>query len=236
MSQVKQAMSIPMAIIVAGVLIAGAIYFSKVGPAQVVNNQAVAPTPGPLPEHFDIRAVSDADHIRGDKNASVTIMEFSDLECPFCKVAHQVTNEVLAKNEGKVRLVFRHAFIHKQSEAEANAGECASAQGKFWEFIDVIFANTTSNDGLALDKLPEYATSAGVQDVATFTACVQNKSFLAKVQADNKEFGELSALMSKAGRPIGTPFFIVIGPTGKEIPIIGAQPLEAFQTAIDAVS
>lgn len=236
MSDLKQAMSIPAAIVIAGALIAGAVYFSKVGPAPVAPSSQVAeqPTPGPLPDHFDIRAISDADHIIGDKNAPVTLVEYSDLECPYCKVAHPTIAKLLQDYSGKVRVVYRHAFVHNQGPAEASAAECANAQGKFNEFVDTIFANTPSNDGLNLADLPKYAQDAGVPDIPAFEACLKADPYKAITDADNAEFGALNETMNAIGRPIGTPFFILIGKDGTQTPIIGAQPYTAFQQAIDS--
>jgi len=233
-------MSIPMAIIIAGVIIAGAVAFSRIGPVQVPAPSglpgAVAQrqTPGPPPEHFDIRAISDADHIWGDKNAPVTLVQYSDLECPFCKNVHPTLTKILQDYAGKVRVVYRHAFVHQKGPAEANAAECASAQGKFLEFIETIFANTPSNDGLNLEDLPKYAKDSGVADIPAFEACVKDIAYKDVIDADNAEFGSLNQVMSATGNPIGTPFFILIGKDGKETPIIGAQPYQAFQQAIDS--
>jgi protein-disulfide isomerase len=238
MSDIKQAMSIPAAIVIAGVLIAGAVYFSKVGPAPVPNNaqQQVAqqPTPGPLPDHFDIKAISDSDHILGDKNAPVTLVEYSDLECPYCKLVHPTLTKLLQDYSGKVRLVYRHGFIHNQGPAEANAVECANDQGKFWELVDTIFTNTNSNDTLDLTKLSEYAKNSGVADIPKFEACVNTLAHKDITTADNDEFVLLNKAMSATGNPIGTPFFILIGKDGKETSIIGAQPYSAFQSAIES--
>ncbi|HSX24968.1 MAG TPA: thioredoxin domain-containing protein [Candidatus Andersenbacteria bacterium] len=241
MPEIKQAMSIPAAIVIAGALIAGAVYFSKVGPsassasatnAQVAQQQQAA-TPGPVPTHFDIRAVSDSDHVLGDKNAPVTLVEYSDLECPYCKLAHPTITKLLQDYSGKIRVVYRHAFVHQQGPAEANAAECANAQGKFSEFVDTIFANTPSNDGLNLADLPKYAQQAGVADISAFNECVKNSTYKAITDADNAEFTSLNQAMDATGNPIGTPFFILIAKDGKETPIIGAQPYQAFQQAIE---
>lgn len=237
MSDLKQAMSIPAAIVIAGALIAGAMYFSKVGPvpAAPANQVAQQPTPGPLPDHFNIRAISNADHIVGDKHAPVTLMEYSDLECPFCKAAHQTLKQLLDTNAGKVRLVYRHGLsVHQKTTQEASAAECANAQGKFWEFTDTIFSNTPSNDGLNLDDLPKYAQQAGVADISAFQSCIKNAPYGNIVQADEEEFSAVGKVMSAAGHPVGTPFFIVIGKNGKQIPIAGAQQLQVFQKAIDS--
>ena len=236
MPEIKQAFSIPAAIVIAGALIAGGIYFSKVGPAPVAPAAQVAQqaTPGPLPDHFDIRAISDADHIMGDKNAPVTLVEYSDLECPYCKLAHPTITKLLQDYSSKVRVVYRHAYIHQQGPAEAYASECANAQGKFNEFVDTIFANTPSNDGLNLADLPKYAQQSGVADIPAFEQCVKDSTYKNIADADNAEFSGLNQTMNDIGRPIGTPFFILIGKDGKQTPIIGAQPYATFQQAIDS--
>ncbi|MCE9642933.1 MAG: DsbA family protein [Candidatus Andersenbacteria bacterium] len=237
MPEIKQAFSIPAAIVIAGALIAGGIYFSKVGPAPVAPAAQVAQqaTPGPLPDHFDIRAISDADHIMGDKNAPVTLIEYSDLECPFCKIAHNTLKQLMANNAGKVRLVYRHGLsVHQQTTQEAIAAECASAQGKFWEFTDTIFSNTPSNDGLNLADLPKYAQEAGVADISAFQSCIKDAPYGNVVQADEDELVAVEKVMSAAGQQVGTPFFILIGKDGKQTPIIGAQPYATFQQAIDS--
>lgn len=89
--------------------------------------------------------------VRGNPNAKITIIEYSDLECPFCKRFHATMEQVLATYGNDIRVVFRHFpldSLHKKARTEANAVECAGEQGKFWEFIDGIFAVTPSNDGL----------------------------------------------------------------------------------------
>ncbi|OGG14788.1 hypothetical protein A2773_06840 [Candidatus Gottesmanbacteria bacterium RIFCSPHIGHO2_01_FULL_39_10] len=84
--------------------------------------------------------------VRGDKNAKVTIVEFSDFQCPFCVRAHPTMKQVLKEYEGKVKLVYKHfplTSIHPKAEKAAQASECAKDQGKFWEFHDKLFDNST---------------------------------------------------------------------------------------------
>lgn len=239
MADAPKQMSIPMAIIIAGALIAAAVYLSKVSPvaspANLAANTQVTTTPGPMPTHFDIKAVSSSDHIRGDANAPITLVEYSDLECPYCKMAEPTIAKLLSDYSGKVRLVYRHGFIHNQGPAEANAVECANDQGKFWELVDTIFTATNSNDSLDLTKLPDYAQQAGVADINKFNTCVKTTEHASITNADNNEFVSLSKAMDATGNPIGTPFFIAIGKDGKEIPIIGAQPYSEFQKVIDSL-
>ena len=115
------------------------------------------------------------DHVRGDKGAKITLLEYSDLECPFCKKFHETMNLVTKANEGKINWIYRHFpldGLHKKARPEAEASECAADQGKFWEFIDLVFQRTPSNDGLDLSTLPTIAKDAGVKDIQKFNKCV----------------------------------------------------------------
>lgn len=97
--------------------------------------------PAPFNNELTFRAVSDEDHILGAKNATITIVEYSDLECPFCRRFHPTMQQVLKEYDGKVRWVYRHfplTQIHPSAQAMALASECAAEQGKFWEMIDEI--------------------------------------------------------------------------------------------------
>lgn len=197
--------------------------------AAVVNNQPTDPNAPAGPITF-AEVDEDVDHIRGDKNAKVTIIEYSDLECPFCKNFHLTLKDVVAKNEGKVRWVYRHFpldGLHSQARPEAEAAECASEQGKFWEFIDTIFENTPSNNGLDLAKLPDYAKTAGVKDIEKFKNCVSSKKYADAVQRDVVD------AEGAGGR--GTPYSLVIGKDGTPIPVNGALPATSIQQAIDSL-
>lgn len=94
------------------------------------------------------------DHIRGSRDAPVTLLEYSDLECPFCKQFHTTLQRATQEYDGKVRWVYRHFpldALHSKARKEAEAAECAAAQGKFWEFLDRLFAVAPSNNGLEID-------------------------------------------------------------------------------------
>lgn len=185
--------------------------------------QQAASTPS-----LDVAPITDADHIRGNKDASITILEYSDLECPYCKVFHQSMIQLLAEYPDKIRWVYRHAPIpqlHAQAPAEANAAECAAAQGKFWEFTDVVFAATPSNDGLKLADLPTYAKEAGVSDIAKFEACVASNEFAEKVEAQLQDG-------VKAGLQ-GTPFNMVISSDGKKGQLGGGVPYAQLNAVIE---
>lgn len=231
-------LSMPMAIIIAGALVALAIYFSASGKvsntADVKTGQpaaspvAAAPSEPPI---GDFRPVDTAkDHIRGNANAKVTLLEYSDLECPFCKQFHKTLQDVLAAYPNDVRWVFRHAplvQLHSQAPAEANAAECASEQGKFWEFIDKVFATTPGNNGLDLAQLPVIAKQVGVNDIAKFNDCVKSEKYKAVVQADLDD-------ANKAGMR-GTPYTVAISANGTKEAINGAYPIASVKATVDGL-
>lgn len=231
MSDTKQAMSIPGAIVIAGVLIAGAVYFSQVGPKEVpapINTPNAAPSPRPA--SLDIRSITTADHIRGPFDAKITIVEYSDLECPFCKIFHQSMLQVMQEYPKDVRWVFRHAPIpqlHPNAPAISNAAECAGAQGKFWEFTDVVFTGAPNSGGIVLTQIPEHAKTAGVSDIPAFEACVASNTFSEKIQAD------LADGLKSGPEQFGTPFNMIVTADGQKKQLGGGVPYSQLKAIID---
>ena len=117
--------------------------------------------------------VSSSDHIRGNVNAQITIVEYSDLECPFCKVFHGTMKQAMAAYGDKVRWVYKHFpldQLHPKADKEAEAAECAGELGgndAFWAYIDKVFEATPSNNGLDLALLPAIAQDLGF-DITKF--------------------------------------------------------------------
>lgn len=226
------AVGVPAAIVVAGGLIALAIYFGGSGGGSATNNAVAVQTPAvatPAPIAIgDIRPVGAEDHVRGPENAKVTVIEYSDLECPFCKRFHPTMQQLVEEYPNDVRWVYRHFpldQLHAQAREEALATECAGEQGKFWEFTDLIYETTPSNDGLDLDSLPDLAQQAGVANIAQFTSCVESKKYADKVDAD------IADAQAAGGR--GTPYSIVLGPNGEKEPINGAQPYASVKALVE---
>jgi protein-disulfide isomerase len=156
----------------------------------------------------------------GRDDAPVTIVEFSDYQCPFCSRAEPVVKQVLAKYPDTVRLVYRHFpldSVHPQARPAAIAAVCADAQGRFWEFHDKVFA---SQDELSSDKLAGLADELDL-DRATFDDCIASEA-AAKTVADDLADGQ------SAGTT-GTPAFFVNG-----IKLSGARPLEDFVEVIES--
>jgi protein-disulfide isomerase len=158
----------------------------------------------------------------GSASAPVTIIEFSDFQCSFCKKFWAETLPKLKEayiNTGKARFGYRHfAILGKHSEQAALASECAAEQGKFWEYHDQLFKN---QGGLAFTetKLKHYALDIGL-NVGVFGTCLETGRYRQKVER------ETEAAVSFGGR--GTPLFIV-----NQRPLVGAQPYSVFQKMID---
>ncbi len=226
MSDTPQTMSIPAAIIVAGILIAGAVYFSQVGPRQAVT-QTVPEATRPVAS-LDTRPITSEDHARGPENAKITILEYSDLECPYCKIFHQSMLQLMKDHPNDIRWVFRHSPIpelHPNAPAIASAAECAGKQGKFWEFTDVAFKGDPTDGGMNLADLPTHAQEAGVADIAAFQSCVAENGFTDKIQKDIDDG-------LKAGLQ-GTPFNMVITADGKKTQLGGGIGYSQLKAVIE---
>ena len=181
----------------------------------------------------NVAPVTGADHLRGDKNAPITLIEYSDFQCPFCQRFHPTLVQVMAQYPGKVNWVYRNfplTSIHPYAQKAAEGAECASEQGKFWEMADKLFATNPewSSTGLDEAKLATYAGQAGVRDVNAFKTCVSSGKTAARVQAD-------TASGTTAGIT-GTPGTIIISnKNGSKQLIPGALPFASVQSMIDAL-
>lgn len=185
-----------------------------------------APTGGTViqeqePGAFDTSAWDLSDEpFLGDEDAPVTIIEFSDFECPFCaRAANGPIKEVIKEyvETGKAKLIFRQLPLpfHSSAQVAAEAAECANEQGKFWELHDMIFAN---QGALSRANLIEWAKGIGITDIEE---CLDSGKYTAEVQADMMD-GQSAGIQ-------GTPSFLINGKL-----IVGAQPFEAFAQMIDA--
>lgn len=131
--------------------------------------------------------LSDATKVRG--SGDVVVVEYSDTECPYCKRFHTTLQDMLKKYEGKVKWVYKYMpleGLHQKAKNEAVAVECASEQGKFWEYIDEVYAQTPSNDGLETDALYTIADQVKLNRT-TFDDCLKNEKTKARVEADMAE-------------------------------------------------
>jgi protein-disulfide isomerase len=157
--------------------------------------------------------------VKGPANAPITIVEFSDFQCSYCKRVVNILEQVLDRYPDKVKLAFRDfpiVNIHPQAEMAAEAAHCAAEQGKFWEFHDLLFEK---QDTIPTRNFAEHAKTLGLE-VSTFQTCIDGHKYREKVERNY-------AAGVKAGVS-GTPAFFINGRL-----LSGAQPLEAFKAVID---
>ena len=208
---------IPIAIVVAGGLVAAAIYFGGSVQQPITTNQQVDSA------EIDISPVTDKDHIVGSRNAPIVIVEYSDTECPFCKNFHNTMKEVVSVYGGQVAWVYRHfpiAQLHAKAAKEAEATECANELGGnqgFWNFTNKLFETTNSNDSLDPSELPKIALAVGL-DVNAFNTCLSSGRY--------KEFITKSIEEAIKSGARGTPYSVIIAKDGRKDTINGALPLE----------
>jgi protein-disulfide isomerase len=163
----------------------------------------------------------------GSPDAPVTIVEFSDFQCPFCvKVEREAIAQLRSKyvSSGKISIVYKHAAVlGDESMWAAQAAECAADQGQFWAYHDLLFANQNGeNQGVfAKEKLIGLAQELKL-DLTRFEPCLKNDETLTRVQADTQE--------ARAVGVRGTPTFFLNGQ-----PLVGAQPLATFEEMIAEV-
>jgi protein-disulfide isomerase len=162
----------------------------------------------------------------GPASAPVTIVEFSDFQCPYCARAGAIVKQIQQRYPTQVYFVYRHLpleRIHPHARGAAEASACADAQGRFWDYHDKLFANQRA---LAPADLQRYATELEL-DTAAFEQCVKERKFQAQVDRDLAAAAEAAGGTGKAG--LGTPSFFVNG-----ILLSGAKPIEEFYRVIDA--
>ena len=184
------------------------------------------------PTYGDVKAVSNADYIRGDKNAKLTLITYTDFECPYCKTFHPSMKQVMTEYDGQVRWVYRNfpLSFHANAQKEAEASLCVGDLGgtdKFWAFADKIFERTSSNGtGFALDQLPALAKEVGVSE-SKFNDCLNSGKMTSVVSAETAD--------GTSGGASGTPTTFLVDKNAKTLSAIpGALPLDQIKTAIDA--
>jgi protein-disulfide isomerase len=193
--------------------------------AQVTPGAQATPGVEPTPKTVTIDA--DDNPAKGPADAKVTIVEFSDFQCPYCgRFVQQTLPQILSNYGDKVRFVFMNfplTSIHENAQKAAEAGECANEQGAFWQFHDIMFQNQSA---LTVDNLKSYAAQLNL-DTAKFNECLDSGKMADAVAAD-MAVAEKAATDAGLTR-FGTPAFFINGNS-----LQGAQPYDVFKAAIDA--
>lgn len=173
---------------IVGLVIVSIAYFTKDDSRSpdskevaVVEDDKKSPTPT-TSKKVDI-IVSDNDRIRGNKDAPITIVEFSDIQCPYCSRFHDVMKQVMEKYPDDVRWVYKHFpldSIHPYARKAAEASECAGDQDKFWEYLDGLFINQKS---ITTSYFPKLAKELNL-NTSEFEECLSDGKYTSKVNSD----------------------------------------------------
>lgn len=163
-------------------------------------------------------AVSPSDPVKGNPQAKITIVEFSDFQCPFCGNVEPTLKKILETYGDQVKLVYKNYPLpfHENAENAALATLCAKEQGKFWEYHDKLFDN---QDSLKVDDLKKYASDLGL-NTQDFNSCLAGKKYKSQIEVDVMEANKVGVR--------GTPAFFINGRS-----LYGAQPFEKFQEIIE---
>jgi protein-disulfide isomerase len=196
MPEEKNNVSLPVAIIAAGLIIAAAIFFTRTSSPSnngAVDNQNAKNNAQPTADNgSNPGPIASQDHVLGDPNAPVTVLVYSDLECPFCRRFHSETIKPMMDEYGKlgkVKLVYRHfplpATMHPNALNYALTSECVTdmlGQGQFWQFVDKLF----STNAASLDDAKKVAESLGA-DKTKLEDCINSQKFLSVIQKDQAD-------------------------------------------------
>ncbi|MGC4001005.1 MAG: thioredoxin domain-containing protein [Anaeromyxobacter sp.] len=184
--------------------------------AQVYEKLMSNASLGPKPVTVELRP---DDPIKGNPKAPVTLVVFSDFQCPYCSRVEPTLTEVARTYGDKVRFVWKHqplSTMHPQAVPAALAAEAARKQGKFWEMHDLLFSDQRA---LGADLYPQYAKQLKL-DLAKFNAAVADPALRARIQEDSEQGTKLGAG--------GTPTVFINGEK-----VVGAQPFAKYQSVID---
>ena len=228
----KEWLTTPLSIVIAGAFIAVGIY---IGARELAPKSVSAviskPTTAQIGTSIKPRPVGAQDHIYGNPDARAFVIEYSDTECPFCKRFHETMHELMAKyaKGGSVAWVYRHYpldSIHSKARKEAEAVECAASLGgtaKFWQYLDLVYKTTPSNNKLDPAELPNIAEKVGL-DRDKFEKCLASGKYAAKVEADFKD--------GIAAGAKGTPYSLIVTKEGVT-PIKGAVEFATLEKMIN---
>ena len=230
---------IPFSIIIAGVLIAGAIMYAGDGGSlgQLAQVGGAVPDTGnangngvAAAGQIQVKPVSGDDRILGDPSAPVKIVEFSDLECPFCAQFHTTMRQIAEEygKSGKIAWVYRHfplESIHSSARLAAHGTECARELGgpaKFWDFANMVFER--QREGLGSPLFLRVASTIGL-DSAAFSSCLQSGKYNDLIDQHVKDAFSAGAQ--------GTPYSVLIAADGSTTVINGAEPYASVKQKIE---
>ena len=245
-NQPRSSITLPGAIIIAAALIAIAIIWVKKPTSTPPASAQKSPTE--QAGEINMAPVTVADHILGNPNAPIKIVEYSDPSCPYCKMFNPTMEQIISTYGpgGQVAWVYRSfpldkpgtrsdgGTLHPNAGHEAQAMECAASLGgntKFWAFEKHLYETTPSvtsdtPNGLDQSTLPQLAKDVGLDPIA-FNDCLASGQFKDKVEAQYTDGLNVGVT--------GTPYNIVITPAGSKIPLVGAVSLATLKSTIETL-
>ena len=232
-SQAQNPFIIPGAILIGFGMIAAAVYFSGGFGGGSTTPIVAQEQPKEAQEVGSIRPINEDDHVLGNPNAPIVIIEYSDYDCPFCKKFHETMKSIVADYgpTGQVAWVYRQFPIdqlHPNATGIALASECVAdlaGNDAFWTFTDLVFSERTADAPTNTTKLVDYAVQAGADQTA-FESCVSEGKFIDHITEEYQE--------GVAAGVQGTPHsFVQVA--GQQIVINGAQPYENVKQTIETI-
>ena len=223
----KNGYAIPIAIVAAGLLIGSALYFGGNNSNPTSHGERSAEG-GNLSarevQAGNFRLPNDSDHTRGNPNAKIAIVEFSDFECRFCARLHPTLQRIVEEDED-IKWIYRHFPLNSHSRAfgAAVASECIAKLGdndSFWDFTDILFANQRQ---LGESLYKDFAVQIGISE-SEFNECLKDGVVASEVQTD------LDEVIKTGGR--GTPFSVIVTEDSQLIPFSGALPYEHIKSLL----
>lgn len=228
MSQEKPALTLPAAIVFAGIIIAGAVLFTKApsSPSAIAaGNQQNTQN---LPTQVNVPAPKAGEHIIGSPDAPIVLIEYSDFQCPFCSMVYPTIKKLVSESNGQIAWVLRNfplESIHPQARPAATAAECIAGlagNDAFWKYTDAVFTN---QDKLSPAYSRQLALSYGI-DGAKYDTCVAQDTYKDKIDAD------VGDAISNGGT--GTPYTVVYS-KNYQAALSGALPYDQFNAVIKSV-
>lgn len=221
-------LSLPGAVVIAGLLIAIAIIITARPPAPA----NVAPSAAPAEALDTVLPISASDHIYGNPAAPITIIEYSDLDCPFCERFHETLEQLVAEYPNDVRWVYRHfpLSFHQFAYDESMIAECVGRIGgnqKFWDILPPLLSTPSSSSSeFQLEPLLSAAADIGISK-AELQSCYEAKEFANTIDT------QMANAAATGGS--GTPWSIIVLPDGTYRSINGAQPYTVVKAMIDEI-
>ncbi len=218
----KFELSPSISIVIAGVIIAGAIVFANARPAAPSGAAIGQQAPSAA---TNVRAPSAQDHIIGSPSAPLVLIEYSDFQCPYCNLVHPTLKKIVDGSNGQIAWVYRHfplESIHPNAKPAAIASECVAEQlgnEGFWKFADAVFADQSK---MSPQYYEQIAKSLGA-DLAKFKSCNASPVTAQKVDADTQE--------AQANGGQGTPYTVLYDKKG-QTGVSGALPYDTFTSVI----